>query len=156
MDTGNVWETDEAKIDRIMAVNFKGEFWGCKYAARRMIEQKSGVILNLSSMVAFGKRMNTYAVAKTAIIAITKGLANDLGPHNVRVNAIAPGIIKTEMTRGIWSDAQRLEEITGHTPLRRIGDPSDIALVALFLASYAARFITGQTILVDGGIVPFG
>lgn len=120
-----------------------------------MKAQESGCIINLSSMGAFLNRgANAYSLAKTAIIDITMGMATEYGPHNIRVNAIAPGVIRSDMTAPMLAFPEIAEYYEKMTPLKRLGEPEDIASAALLLASDAARFITGQTILVDGGIIP--
>ena len=149
-------ECAEDTFDKVMSVHLKGSLLCSQAAGKRMSEQKSGCIINLSSMQAFAKTGSTYNIAKSAIITLTKGLAWELGVHGVRVNAIAPGVIRTEMTRHVWGNPAVLQEIINKTPLGRIGEPDDIACAALLLASDAARFITGQTIMVDGGLVPIG
>jgi len=146
----------EDTFDRVMSTHLKGSLLCSQAAAGKMIEQKRGCIINLSSMNAYAKSGSAYNIAKASIVSLTKGLAWELGPHGIRVNAIAPGVIRTDMTRQIWENPLVLQDIVGKTPLGRIGEPDDIAHMALFLASDAARFITGQTILVDGGIVPIG
>jgi NAD(P)-dependent dehydrogenase (short-subunit alcohol dehydrogenase family) len=105
---------------------------------------------------AYSKTASAYNVAKAAIISLTRGLAWELGPHNIRVNALAPGILRTEMTRHVWDNPELLQDMVNRTALRRLGEPEDAAYAALLLASDAARFITSQTILVDGGIWPIG
>lgn len=149
-------EGDEETFSRVMSVHLMGSYLCSQAAARRMIERKSGCIINLSSMMAYSKTGSAYNIAKAAIISLTRGLAWELGPHNIRVNALAPGILRTEMTRQVWSNPEVLQDMVNRTPLRRLGEPEDAAYAALLLASDAARFITGQTILVDGGIWPMG
>ena len=120
-----------------------------------MIEQGGGCIVNLSSMGAFLNRgANAYSLAKRAIVDITMAAATDYGPHGVRVNAIAPGVIMTDMTAPMRALPGVMEFYEKMTPLGRLGEPQDIANAALLLASDAARFITGKTLLVDGGLIP--
>ena len=136
-------------------VTVKGTALCTDAIAPRMVERGTGCIINMSSMGAFLKRgSGAYSLAKSAIIDITSGIATEYGPHGIRANAIAPGVIRSDMT------ARQLEypEVVGFyeemTPLGRLGEPEDIANAALMLASDAAQFITGQTVLVDGGIIP--
>jgi len=143
-------------FDRVMATHLKGSLFCAQSAAKNMVERKTGCIINLSSMQAFAKNSSAYNIAKAAIIAFTKGLAWELGPYNIRVNAMAPGIIRTDMTQHVWGNPTVMQDVINKTPLGRLGEPYDVACAALLLASDAARFITGQTILVDGGLVPLG
>jgi NAD(P)-dependent dehydrogenase (short-subunit alcohol dehydrogenase family) len=142
--TSEVW-------DKVTGVHLKGTVLCSQAASKVMMGQRRGVIINLSSIAALGVVAGLYNMCKSTIITITYGLAASLGRHGIRVNAIAPGIIRTEMTRVQWEDAENLQRIDARTPLGRIGEPTDIALAALFLASDAARFVTGQTLTVDGG-----
>ena len=140
---------------RVYDVTVKGTCLCSAAVAPVMVSQKSGCIINLSSMGAFLNRGgNAYSLAKTAIIDITKGLATEYGPHNIRANALAPGVIRTDMTAPMLAVPELTAYYEKMTPLKRIGKPEDVAHAALLLASDAARFITGQTILVDGGIIP--
>lgn len=139
----------------VFDVTVKGTCLCTAAAAPTMVAQKSGCIINLSSMGAFLNRGgNAYSLAKSAIIDITKGMATEYGPHNVRVNAIAPGVIRSDMTAPMLAFPEIVDFYEKMTPLGRLGEPQDIANAALLLASDAAQFITGQTILVDGGIIP--
>lgn len=118
-----------------------------------MVQQGSGVILNASSIVAlygnFGQ--TNYVASKSAVIGMTKVWARELGPKGIRVNAVAPGFIATEMTRGIPEKVQQM--IIEKTPLKRMGSPEEVAKVYLFLASDDASFVNGAVISVDGGLV---
>jgi 3-oxoacyl-[acyl-carrier protein] reductase len=143
--------------DIVMNVHLRGAFLCSKAAQRHMVRMRSGKIVNTSSVSALGNRgQANYAAAKAGIQGFTRTLAMELGPFGINVNAVAPGFIVTEMTDataarvGLSSEEMqaRAAEIT---PLRRVGQPSDIAQVVAFLASDAASFITGQTIYVDGG-----
>ncbi|MEU4562579.1 3-oxoacyl-ACP reductase FabG [Actinoplanes sp. NPDC023936] len=143
--------------DIVMSVHLRGAFLCSRAAQRHMVPQRSGKIVNTSSVSALGNRgQANYAAAKAGIQGLTRTLAMELGPFGINVNAVAPGFIVTEMTDATAarvgvsaSDMQaKAAEIT---PLRRVGQPSDIASVVAFLASDAASFITGQTIYVDGG-----
>lgn len=139
----------------VFDVTVKGTAFCSSAALPTMVAQKSGCIINLSSMGAFLKRgANAYSLAKTTIIDVTMGMATEYGPHNIRVNAIAPGVIRSDMTAPMLAFPEITEYYEKMTPLQRLGEPEDIANAALLLASDAAGFITGQTILVDGGIIP--
>ncbi len=142
----------EEDFDLVIAVNLKGVFNCTQAVAPVMIRQGSGVILNASSVVGldgnFGQ--TNYVATKAAVIGMTQVWARELGRYGVRVNAIAPGFIATEMITAMPEKV--LQGMTSSTPLRRLGDPRDIANAYLFLASDEASFITGETLRVDGGI----
>jgi 3-oxoacyl-[acyl-carrier protein] reductase len=143
----------EEDFDQVIAVNLKGVFNCTQAIAPYMIEQGSGVILNATSIVGldgnFGQ--TNYVAAKAGVIGMTKVWARELGRYNIRVNAVAPGFTLTEMVKQM--PEKILEGMVAHTPLRRMGDPRDIANAYLFLASDEATFISGVTLRVDGGIV---
>jgi 3-oxoacyl-[acyl-carrier protein] reductase len=143
----------EADFDAVLAVNLKGVFLCTRAAAPRMIAGGGGVILNASSVVGlygnFGQ--TNYAASKAGVIAMTRTWARELGRHNIRVNAVAPGFIATEMTAAIPEKV--LQTMVAHTPLGRMGKPEDIAEAYLWLASDAAGFVTGTVLSVDGGLV---
>jgi len=143
----------EVDFDLVLAVNLKGVFNCTQAVAPVMIRQNSGVILSASSVVGldgnFGQ--TNYAASKAGVIGMTKVWARELGRYNIRVNAIAPGFITTEMIAGMPENI--LAGMKERTPLRRLGRPTDIANAYLFLASDEASFITGVTLRVDGGIV---
>jgi len=150
----NVMDIDEGEWDRVMNTNLKGTLLCSQAAGRIMIQQRNGNIINIASVGAFLKGASPYAVSKKSIISITQGFAALLGPYNIRVNAIAPGAIKTDMTRMFWENPKMLEHYVSEIPLGRMGQPQDISNVALFLASEVSSYITATTILVDGGILP--
>ncbi|MHA1913100.1 MAG: SDR family NAD(P)-dependent oxidoreductase [Promethearchaeota archaeon] len=145
---------NEKDFDLVFDVAIKGSLRCVKAVSKIMIRQNSGCIINMSSVGAYINFQSAYSLAKSNLIKITRGLATQLGPFNIRVNAIAPGVIKTDMTKPIFDIPQMTQFYVDRTPLGRTGVPEDIAYVGLFLASDAARYITGQTILVDGGIGP--
>ncbi|MFN3596524.1 MAG: 3-oxoacyl-ACP reductase FabG [Rubricoccaceae bacterium] len=143
----------EAQWDRVVEVNLKGVFLCGQAAARRMVEQGSGVILNASSVVGlygnFGQ--SNYVATKAGVIGMTRTWARELGPEGVRVNAVAPGFIGTEIIREMPEKV--LAMMAERAPLGRIGRPEDIAEAYVFLASDRAAFITGAVLSVDGGLV---
>ncbi|MDD5189930.1 MAG: SDR family NAD(P)-dependent oxidoreductase [Dehalococcoidales bacterium] len=150
----SVMNITEAEWDRVMDTNLKGTLFCSQAAGKTMMLQKSGNIINIASVGAYLKGTSPYAISKKSILSITQGFAAILGPYKVRVNAIAPGAVKTDMTRMFWENPKMLEHYVSEIPLGRMGEVRDIADVALFLASDAAKYVTGTSILVDGGILP--
>jgi NAD(P)-dependent dehydrogenase (short-subunit alcohol dehydrogenase family) len=145
--------TDEA-FDKIMGSNVKSNLWLCNRVIPAMKEKGGGAIVIISSIA--GMRGNPviggYGISKAADFALARNLAVEHGPANVRVNCIAPGLVKTDFARALWEDEKNLVQRNSNTPLRRIGLPEEIGPVAAFLASSAASFITGQVIVADGGV----
>ena len=154
---GRLMETSDEVWDRTMAVNFKGVFLCTQVAAKYMIPRRYGKIVNISSNSGFGIAVpgeGAYAPSKAGVIQLTKSAAFELGEYGINVNCVAPGAIDTEMLRGNRSDREYAEFREARkkiTSLARIGDPEDIANVVLFFASDESRFVTGKTLLVDGG-----
>ncbi|MEO6194271.1 MAG: 3-oxoacyl-ACP reductase FabG [Thermoanaerobaculia bacterium] len=146
-------EMSERDFDAVISVNLKGVFLCTRAVAPRMIAGGGGAILNASSVVGlygnFGQ--TNYAATKAGVISMTQTWARELGKYNIRVNAVAPGFIATEMAFSIPEKV--LEGMVAHTPLGRLGKPEDIAEAYLWLASDAAGFITGTVLSVDGGLV---
>ena len=144
--------TDE-QWNKMISVNLTGTFNTCRAAAKEMIKNHSGSIVNISSMWGLsGASCEVhYSASKAGVIGLTKALAKELGPSNIRVNCIAPGVIKTDMT--VLLTPETFESLKQETPLMRIGDPTDIANAAFFLSSDKASFITGQILSVDGGFI---
>ena len=140
------------EFDGVIRTHLRGTFLVSKAAARKMLRRREGAIVNIASVV--GRRGNAgqanYAAAKAGIIGLTKSLAKELGPRTIRVNAVAPGYIDTAMTQALAAEVK--QAIVDTTPLRSIGRPSDVANAVLFLASPLARYITGCTLPVDGGL----
>lgn len=143
----------EEKWDRMFAVDVKGVYNCIQAALPDMIHNKSGRIINISSMwgITGASCEVHYSAAKAAVIGMTKALAKELGPSGITINAIAPGVISTEMNGNISEEI--MTELKEETPLGRIGTPEDIAETAIFLASPKASFITGEVISVNGGFV---
>jgi len=142
----------EEQWDQVITVNLKSVFNLTKAAIRPMMKQKSGSIINMSSVVGLGGNagQSNYAASKAGILGFTKSIAKELGSRNVRCNAIAPGFILTEMTSKLPDEVK--SEWISKIPLRRGGLPDDVANVALFLASELSSYVTGQTISVCGGM----
>jgi len=148
----------EADFDRVLRVNLKGTFLVGQAAARQMVAQvkagkAAGAIINLSSVNAVVAIPNQvpYCVSKGGVDQLTKVMALALAPHGIRVNAIGPGSIMTEILKAVATDKEAKRRLLARTPLGRIGEPDEVASVALFLASAEAAYITGQTIYPDGG-----
>ncbi len=156
-------DTPESEVDDVIAVNLKGTYFGCQAAGRAMVAAGRGSIINIASqgMDMPSPGISVYALTKAAVAMLTRTVATELGPHGVRANSIAPGFISTPMTAYRWTnpdgtvDEDRrkaaLDLMAGLTPLHTTGEPIDIALSVLFLASDASRFITGQVIRPNGG-----
>ena len=137
----------------VINVNLKGTFNTIKAVSRIMMKQRSGVIINMASVIGIIGKVGqaNYAASKAGVIALTKSVAKELAPRHIRANAIAPGFIATKMTDVLSDDTK--ENILKNIPLQQMGEPEDVANVAYFLASDSAKYITGQVINVDGGMV---
>ena len=146
-------DISEEEWRAIIDINLSGCFFCCQAAAKYMIPQKSGRIINISSIwgIAGASCESHYSAAKAGIIGLTKALAKELGPSNIKVNCVAPGVIKTDMLNNF--SEEELELLRMDTPLMRLGDVMDVAECVYYLASPAADFITGQIISPNGGIV---
>ena len=145
--------SDDA-FDKIMANNVKSVLWLAAMTLPGMAARGGGsfqVVGSIGGLIA-NTVIGAYGISKAADHHLVRNLAAEWGPKNVRVNAIAPGLIKTEFARALWEDPKRAEERVSNTPLRRLGEPRDIGGIAVFLASPAAAFITGQCIVADGGV----
>jgi len=163
ISNANIAELEEAELDRIISVNLKGVFFGCQSAAAVMARQGSGAIINLASEAIHvgAPSVVAYAMTKAAVAQLTKCLATEVGPSNVRVNTVAPGFIESPMTARHYTsqdgkvDVDKREAVlagfTADNVLDHIGQPVDIAHTILFLASDAARYVTGQIMRTNGG-----
>lgn len=149
---GLLMKMSEADFDSVIETNLKGTFNTIRFASRQMLKQRSGRIINMSSVVGIAGNAGqaNYASSKAGVIGLTKAVARELASRGITVNAIAPGFIETEMTE-VLSDAVK-EASVAQIPLGRFGKPEDIAKTAAFLASDDAGYITGQVIQVDGGM----
>ena len=146
-------EMTEKDWDFVLDINLKGVFLCTNAVVKQMIKQKSGKIISVASIAGEVGFMNTsaYCASKAGIINLTRGLALELSPHNINVNAIAPGVIATKMTEDMLKDKKTKEVLLASTPLGRVGQPEEIGKAAVFLASDDSNFITGHTLVVDGG-----
>ena len=149
-----VIDVDPATYRGVLDINLGGTFWGGAEAARRMIPHRAGAIVNISSNAADEpiEGLSLYAMSKAGVNAMTRTLAKELGPHGIRVNAVAPGFTVTGMTAPAGSDAAAaIARNAARSPIGRVGTPEDIAFAILYLASDASRFVTGQVLRINGG-----
>jgi NAD(P)-dependent dehydrogenase (short-subunit alcohol dehydrogenase family) len=150
---GSMADIPDAAFDKILASNVKSNHWICQMVLPEMVERKDGVIIVVSSVGGLhgSPVLGTYGISKAADMQLVRNIATEYGPHNVRANAIAPGLVRTDFARALWENPETLKSSTASASLRRIGEPEEIGGVAAFLASAAGSFTTGQTIVVDGG-----
>lgn len=151
------WEADIADWQKVIEINLLGAFYCAREALKRMVPQKSGVILTISSVheeIAWSG-YSAYTTSKAGVSMLTKTLAQEAAPHGVRVLSVAPGAIKTPINRSVWSNQQSLQDLLEKIPLRRIGDPAEVARMVVVLASDVASYVTGRTIFVDGGMTDY-
>ena len=151
---GDILKVPDEVWDKVMAVNLKGTYLCCKFAIAQMLQQRSGSIVNISSVNALmGFSLTAYTASKGGVEALTRLLSMEFGPNGIRVNSICPGTIMTENSIAIYSERPGLEEqVTKMYPLGRLGEPSDVAECALYLASDASAFVRGASLVVDGGL----
>ncbi len=152
---GGTHEVTEQFWDKSISVNLKSAFLMCKYVLPGMLDRRRGSIINVSSLAGpfTGAPNHVYTVAKAGIAGLTKALAQTYGPHGIRANAIAPGLIATTMMDRVLKDPELKDRFEQGSPLRRLGEPEDIAWVALFLASDESAFMTGSVVVADGGLL---
>ena len=140
-------------FDKIMGTNVRSNFWLCNMVVPQMAGRRDGAIVIVSSVAGLtgNAKIGVYGISKAADMQLARNLAVEWGPHNVRVNCLAPGVIRTDFARALWADPKLYEQLVRQYPLRRIGEPEDVAGAAVFLASAAGAFVTGQTLVIDGG-----
>lgn len=150
---GPMSEIPDAAFDKIMGSNVKSNHWLCQMVAPDMIAKGAGSMMITASVGAFGPStvLGTYNISKLADIALVRNLAAELGPHGIRVNAICPGLIKTDFAKALWDNPEAEKRASEQYPLRRLGEPEDFKGVAVFLASSASGYMTGQALTVCGG-----
>jgi NAD(P)-dependent dehydrogenase (short-subunit alcohol dehydrogenase family) len=150
---GPIIELSEQAIDETFAINCKGMLFAAKYAVRQMIAQGGGAIVNTGSDLAFIglSNLTAYTASKSAVVGVTRTLAVELAPHNIRVNAVCPGFTYTNMNVGMAANTGLMEEMKKDYLIKRLGRPEDVAHAVLYLASDEAGFTTGACLVVDGG-----
>ena len=149
---GPLMEAEEWAWDITMNVNLKGQFFLSQVVARIMKEQGSGSIINTASVAGLrASELSIYSVTKAGLIMLTQCMAKEWGQYGIRVNAIAPGIIKTRLSEGLWKEPEVGKAAEQGCALVRLGEPEEVAGVVLFLASEASGYMTGETIVIDGG-----
>lgn len=148
---------DEA-FDKILHNNIVSNHWLANMVLPEMAERKDGAVIIVSSIGGLKGTavLGAYAISKAADMQLARNLALEWGPHNIRINCIAPGLIKTDFARALWENPELRQRYETQTPLRRLGEPDDIGGIAVFLASRAGAFVTGQTIVADGGVTIVG
>lgn len=152
---GPCLEIDEAQFDKMIEINLKSAFRLVKAVAPGMCDRGGGSIINIASIAGLRPQLHSllYSMTKAALIMMTQSYALELGPKGVRVNAIAPGLIQTTLSEYYWKDEAQRKTVLAEQPIQRIGQPSDVAELALLLASEKGSYITGQTLTVDGGFL---
>jgi NAD(P)-dependent dehydrogenase (short-subunit alcohol dehydrogenase family) len=151
---GPMKDLEDAAFDKIMSTNVKSNLWLCNMVIPGMAERGDGSVVIISSIAGLraSPMIGAYGMSKAADFALARNLAVEWSGSNVRINCVAPGLIKTDFARALWEDEKRLARVNNATPLRRIGTPEEIAAVAVFLAAPASSYITGETIVADGGV----
>ncbi len=143
----------DSAFEKILNINIQSNHWLCHMVLPEMVERGDGSIIIVSSIG--GLRGSTdlgcYAISKAADVQLVRNLAAEYGPHNVRVNAVSPGLVRTDFARALWENPETLKRRTEGDPLRRIGEPEEIAGIAVYLGSRAGNFTTGQNFVIDGG-----
>ena len=139
--------------ERVMGANVRSNFWLCNMVLPGMAERGGGSVIIISSIGGLrgSAQLGLYAISKAADMQLARNICVEWGPRNIRANAIAPGLVRTDFARALWEDPVLYRKRTKDTPLQRIGEPDEIAGAAVFLASAAGSFVTGQTIVIDGG-----
>ncbi len=150
---GSMADLPDSALDKVLDINIKSNHWLCQLVLPEMIERKDGSIMIVSSVGGLrgSADLGAYAISKAADVQLVRNLAVEHGPDNVRVNAISPGLVRTDFARALWENPDILKRATANDPLRRIGEPEEIAGIAVYLAGKAGAFTTGQNFVVDGG-----
>ncbi len=155
---GSSLDIPDTAFEKIMAVNITSNHWLCQGVIPEMKERRDGAIMIVSSVGGLrgSPVLGAYAISKAADMQMVRNLAIEFSPYNIRVNCIAPGLVKTDFARALWENDERRKRVEATTPLRRLGEPEDLAGIAVYLASRAGSWTTGQTFVVDGGATAGG
>jgi NAD(P)-dependent dehydrogenase (short-subunit alcohol dehydrogenase family) len=155
---GPMAQLPDDAFNKILQNNIVSNHWLANLVLPEMAQRKDGAVIMVSSIGGLKGTsvLGAYAISKAADMQLARNLAIEWGPHNIRVNCIAPGLVKTDFARALWENPAILQHYESQTPLRRIGEPDDIGGLAVFLASRAGAFVTGQTIVADGGVTIAG
>jgi NAD(P)-dependent dehydrogenase (short-subunit alcohol dehydrogenase family) len=150
---GPTQEIPDSAFQKVLDNNIRSNHWLCQMVIPEMAERRNGSVIIVSSIGGLkgSSALGTYGLSKAADMALARNLAVEWGPRNVRVNCIAPGLVRTDFAKALWENPEIYQQTVQRYPLRRIGEPDEIAGTAIFLASAAGSFVTGQTIVVDGG-----
>jgi NAD(P)-dependent dehydrogenase (short-subunit alcohol dehydrogenase family) len=150
---GPMHKMSDEQFNKILGNNIIANHWLINFSAQQMIERRDGSIIIVSSVGGLkgSPVIGAYCISKAADFQLARNLAVEFGPYNVRINCIAPGLIRTDFARALWENPDTLKTSTARTPLGRIGEPDEIAGAAVFLASKAGSYMTGQVVVVDGG-----
>lgn len=149
-----LWDSELTNWRRVIEVNLLGAYYCAREAVRRMVAQRRGVVLSVSSVhetIAWSG-YSAYTASKAGLAMLTKTLALEAAPHGVRVLAVSPGAIRTPINRSVWSDPEQLKDLLTKIPLNRIGEPEEVARMVVVLVSEVASYVTGRTIFIDGGM----
>ncbi len=155
---GSLADIPDELFDKTMETNVRSNVWLANMVSPQMKARKDGVIIITSSIGGLkgDANLGAYAISKAADMQLARNLAVELGPYNIRVNCIAPGLVRTDMARALWENPDTYKRVCATAPLQRIGEPDEIAGAAVFLASKAGSFMTGQTMVIDGGVTIAG
>lgn len=150
---GPLAEVSDEAFGKTMAINVRSQLWLCSLVLPEMAARKDGAIVFIASIGGFrgSRNLGAYAMSKAAIMQAARSLAGEWSPHNIRINCVAPGLIRTDFSRALIENKEVLARRLATTPLGRVGEPIDVAGAVILLASAAGRFITGQSIVIDGG-----
>ncbi len=150
---GSMQDIPDSALDKILDINIKSNHWLCNMVLPQMRERRDGSIMLVSSVGGLkgSAVIGAYCISKAADAQMVRNLAVEHGPENIRVNAISPGLVRTDFARALWENPETLKQRTAGDPLRRIGEPREIAGIAVYLSSAAGAFTTGQNFVIDGG-----
>lgn len=155
---GPMAEMPDDAFDKVLRNNIVSNHWLANMVLPEMAQRRDGAVIIVSSIGGLkgSAALGAYCISKAADMQLARNLAVEWGRHNIRINCIAPGLVKTDFARALWDNPEYLDPVLKSTPLGRIGEPDDIGGIAVFLASRAGAFVTGQTIVADGGVTIHG